>query len=285
MSDRPFDQHDTSQSTRDVAMEEGRRVGQDAKDSARSVAETAGAEVQNVAGEARSQVASLYQQVRSDVTDQASNQQQRAAGGLHSLAGELNQMAEGQDESMATGLARQAAERLDGVAGWLENREPADLLDDLRRYARRNPGTFLAAAAVLGFVGGRLTRGLRDDASDAGSQGYGQSARAYGGSYGGTYGGTDLPMTTSTYGTSGVYDAAGGGYGGRPGPAAETYTATGAAVTTPGYDEPVLTSGDETGVPSTDAQYDEDIRAINEDEQVYPTTADAGHLDGGGERR
>lgn len=280
MSDRPFDQHGTSQSTRDVAMEETRSVAHDAKDSARSVAQTAGAEVQNVAGEARSQVTSLYQQVRRDVTDQASNQQQRAAGGLHGLAGELNQMAEGQDGGMATGLARQAAERIDGVAGWLENREPADLLDDLRRYARRNPGTFLAAAAVLGFVGGRLTRGLRDDASDQG-QDHGRSA----GAYGSTYGDNGLPMATSTYGSTGVYDAAGGGYGGRPGPAAETYTATGAAVTTPGYDEPVVTSGEATGIPSTDAQYDEDIRAINEDEQVYPTTADAGYLEDGGERR
>jgi hypothetical protein len=285
MSDRPFDQHGAAPSTRDVAMEETRSVGHDAKESARSVAQTATAEVQNVAGEARSQVASLYQQVRSDVTDQAGSQQRRAADGLHGLAGELQQMADSaQQGGMATGLARQAAERLDDVAGWLEQREPTDVLEDVKRYARRNPGTFLAAAAVLGFVGGRLTRGLRDDASD-----HGQQARTDGSA---STGMGDLPMTTATYGSAGIYDAAGGvgtasaGYGGRPGPAAETYTSAGVAVSTPGYEEPVVTpASDEVGVPATDALYDEDIRAVDEGEPVYPTTADAGRFDDGGERR
>ena len=33
-------------------------------------------------------------------------------------------------------------------------------LDEVKRYARRRPGTFLAGAAVLGLVAGRLTRGV-----------------------------------------------------------------------------------------------------------------------------
>ena len=165
MSDQLFDQDASARTTKDVALEESKSVGSDAKESARAVAGTAGAEAQHVAGEAKAQVASLFQQVRGDVSDQARTQQQRAAGGLHGLAGELNQMADGTPQAgMAAGLAQQAAERVDGVAAWLENREPSDVLDDVRRYARRNPGTFLAVCAAVGFLGGRLTRGLRDDA-------------------------------------------------------------------------------------------------------------------------
>lgn len=271
MSDQSFDQHGTNRSTRDVAMEETAGVASDAKEGARSVAQTAGAEVQNVAGEARDQISSLYQQVRQDVGSQASDQQRRAAGGLHGLAGELTQMADGaESSSLATSLARQAAERLDGIAGWIEQREPADLLEEVRRYARRNPGTFLAACAAIGLVGGRLTRGLRDEASA-------QDARSPLGAPVPAYGGTATAGTTTPLG--------GEGYGGRPGPAATTYTAAGAAVATPGYDQPV-------GMPgSTDAMYDDDLRALDgegldgERGEVYPATADAGLLDDGGDRR
>jgi hypothetical protein len=46
------------------------------------------------------------------------------------------------------------------VADWLEHREPGDLLDEVRRFARRRPGTFLVGAAVAGALVGRLTRGV-----------------------------------------------------------------------------------------------------------------------------
>ena len=39
-------------------------------------------------------------------------------------------------------------------------------MEDLSRWARQRPGTFLAAAAAIGLVAGRLTRGLADDARD-----------------------------------------------------------------------------------------------------------------------
>ena len=167
MSDQPFQQQDSSQSTRDVAMEETKSVGQDAKQGAKQIAQTAGAEAQAVVGEAKAQVTSLYDSLRQDVQGQARDQTQRAAGGLRGIAGEFTQMADGASGSgMASGLVRQAAERIDGAAGWLDGREPGELLEEVRRYARRRPGTFLAACAVIGFVGGRLTRGLRDEAQE-----------------------------------------------------------------------------------------------------------------------
>lgn len=194
MTDQPFDQYSTGRplgapgepgvpgepgqqpDTGEVAKQEARSVGHDAKEGAGEVAQTAKEEVQHVAQEARSQVAGLYSQVRDDITIQAHEQQQRAAGGLHTLAGELQQMADSSDGStMAGGLVRQASSRLDGVAGWLEDREPADLLHEVQRYARRHPGTFLGICALAGLIGGRLTRGLRDD-SQAGQQPYGRTS-------------------------------------------------------------------------------------------------------------
>ena len=221
MSDQPFDQHDPTQSTKDVAKEESKNLGNVAMDNAGSVAQTAGTEAKQVAGEAKAQVSSLYHQVREDVTGQAREQQQRAAGGLHGLAGEFTQMADGtEDGGMAAGLARQAAQRVDAVAGWLEHREPADVLEEVRRYARRSPGTFLAACAAVGFIGGRLTRGLRDDAQDEQQEAARRQSMAP--ALTGTYPGDAYAEPLSTAPPT---------YGGRPaaGEPATTYVAGGTA--------------------------------------------------------
>ncbi|RIK14649.1 MAG: hypothetical protein DCC50_10555 [Acidobacteria bacterium] len=36
-------------------------------------------------------------------------------------------------------------------------------MEEVRSFARRRPGAFLALCAVVGLVGGRVTRGLRDE--------------------------------------------------------------------------------------------------------------------------
>lgn len=52
--------------------------------------------------------------------------------------------------------------RVESFTSALETREPADLLRDARRFAARRPVAFLAAAAGVGLLAGRLTRGLGD---------------------------------------------------------------------------------------------------------------------------
>jgi hypothetical protein len=68
--------------------------------------------------------------------------------------------AKGGHSGLATEVAQQAAERLDGAASWLEQRDSADLLQPVRDFARRRPGTFLVGAALAGLAAGRLTRGM-----------------------------------------------------------------------------------------------------------------------------
>ena len=98
---------------------------------------------------------------RGQVREQASTQQHQAALHLRAVADELSEMAaKGGQSGLATQVAQEAAERVRGVASWLDQREPGDLLDGVRDFARRHPGTFLVGAAVAGVVAGRLTRGL-----------------------------------------------------------------------------------------------------------------------------
>jgi hypothetical protein len=104
---------------------------------------------------------------RTQLADQARQGQRKAAGGLHTLADQLHDMSQKADgEGLAPEIARQAAERTRGVASWLDEREPGALVEEVRRFARRKPGAFLAGAAIAGVLVGRLTRGAVAAASD-----------------------------------------------------------------------------------------------------------------------
>lgn len=155
------------------AREQARQVGSEAKQAGGAVAETAKEQGREVVGEARRQARNLYGEARSQLASQTGEQQRRAAGGLRSLADEMRTMAEqGGQAGPVSELARQAADRVHGVAGWLEQREPGDIISEVRDYARRNPGTFLVGAAVLGVLAGRLTRNI-SAASDSDGGAYG----------------------------------------------------------------------------------------------------------------
>ncbi|HYI53691.1 MAG TPA: hypothetical protein VEX57_06990 [Microlunatus sp.] len=143
----------------ETAKGEAKQVAGTAAESAKQVAETARSEVGNVATEAKQQAVSLLDTVRSEVGSQAGTQQNRIADALHGLAKELGGMASASDQSgPLTDLAQQASRKGGEVAHWLQDREPADVLESVRSYGRRHPVTFLALCGLAGIVAGRLTR-------------------------------------------------------------------------------------------------------------------------------
>lgn len=150
-----------SSSTAETAKSEAQNVASTAVQSGGQVLDTAKSETSEVVAHAGQNARELFDQVRGELTEQAGTQQQRVAAGLHDLARELEKMGEGSGQSgIASSLVQQASERTRSTATWLENRDAGDLVTEVRRYAARKPGTFLAAAAALGFLGARLTRGL-----------------------------------------------------------------------------------------------------------------------------
>ncbi|MEV1145743.1 hypothetical protein [Micromonospora sp. NPDC049799] len=156
--------------------DQARHVGSEAKQAGGAVAETAKEQGREVVGETRRQARNLYGEARNQLASQTGEQQRRAAGGLRSLADEMRSMAQSSGQSGPVAeLAHQAAERVHGVAGWLEEREPGDLVNEVRDYARRNPGTFLVGAAVLGVLAGRLTKNIAAT-NDSGQHAYGSGA-------------------------------------------------------------------------------------------------------------
>jgi hypothetical protein len=178
-----------SSSTVDTAKSEAANVKDSAVGAAAGVKDVAKSEATNVAEEAKYQARSLVDQTRSELRGQASNQQSALAGRLHGWASELGSMASKADESgPMSDLAQEASRRVGEFSHWLENHEPADLLEEVKRYARRRPVAFLAIAAAAGVLAGRVTRGAVaantsvDSDRDGGSES--TPARAYdGGAY------------------------------------------------------------------------------------------------------
>lgn len=151
---------DASGSRTEAAKEAGRETAHVAQGEAKHVAETAKEELGNVTSTATDQMRRLMDQSRSELTDQARSQQQRLTTNLRSLTDELDSMVGAGQPGVAHDLVRQVSQQARTLGDWLDGNEPGAVLDEVKRFARRKPGTFLAVAAGLGFLSGRMTRGL-----------------------------------------------------------------------------------------------------------------------------
>jgi uncharacterized phage infection (PIP) family protein YhgE len=155
-------------------------VGQTAAQAGSQVASTAADQAKEVAHETQRQAQDLLHQGRQQLRQQTVAQQHKAASGLSSLAQELRGLADGSSQGApgpARDLLQQASGYVEQFADRLQNREPADLLDDVRSFARRRPGTFLLGAALAGVLAGRLTSGVKAAHSDGSSTGSQQQYR------------------------------------------------------------------------------------------------------------
>jgi hypothetical protein len=190
-------------STVETAKSEGANMKDTAVGAASGVKDVAKSEVSNVAGEAKYQARNLVDQTRSELRGQASSQQSQLASRLNSWASELGSMASKSEESgPMTDLAQEAARRGGGIAHWLDTHEPADVLEEVKRFARRRPVAFLALAAAAGVVAGRVTRGAVAANTSVDSDTEPSPARAYDS---GVHD-SDTAPSGATYGTRGHQD-------------------------------------------------------------------------------
>ncbi|MGM1030696.1 MAG: hypothetical protein ACQEWM_12630 [Actinomycetota bacterium] len=251
------------------AKEQAANVAGTAKDAGRHVADTAKDEARQVAGEAKHQARKLLDETMHEVRGQAKNQQGRAAEGIRTFSDELRGMADGTSDGTQSGMASQlvneVAQRASTAAQWLENREPADLLDEVKSFARRRPGTFIAIAGVAGLVVGRLVSGVVGEAKDERDR---ESNQYRSTGYDTTgYGATGGYDTTGTYGTGTTNTA--GAYG-----ATDTaWTASGTAAGTnpqaiPVDNEPWLGERPVSDVPGVDP----DLPLTDRPGSGYPNT-------------
>jgi hypothetical protein len=204
----PSQSQEEQPGTADVVKDQAADLKQSGVEAGQHTVGVAREQVSEVAAEATRKGRDLLAQAQQQVGDQVAQGQQRLAAELLSLSDELRSMADGSEQKgTAASLARQTATRVRGVGQWLDDRSPAQLVDDMQAFARRRPGTFLALALGAGLAAGRLTRGLKSAQSDDGD------------------GAASTSQTGGEPGTAGAWRAPAGTALAEPVPAAE-YPAT-----------------------------------------------------------
>jgi hypothetical protein len=204
-SDPQASQGSATDGTNDT-KEQAKQAAGTAKDESKRVAGVAKDEAQRVTDEAKTQVRALLDETTSQLDEQSRVQQTKLAETVRTFAEDLSSMTAQTDASggMAAQLVQEVSDRARTLAAQLEDREPRELLDDVRTFARRRPGTFLLGALAAGVVVGRLTRGAKA-AQDQTSSGAGAALQP-----------SQPPMPTVTTGAPTA--APGTGYAGRTDP-------------------------------------------------------------------
>jgi F0F1-type ATP synthase membrane subunit b/b' len=160
-------------STTDVAKDQAGNVASTAAQAGSQVASTAADQAKQVTQETKRQAQDLVAQARQQLQEQARTGQQKAGQGLNDIAQQLRTMVQGGESPSgpAADLVAQAGDKVEQLATWIQDREPGDLVVELRNFARRKPGVFLLGAAVAGVVAGRLTTGVVAAHKDESSSG------------------------------------------------------------------------------------------------------------------
>ena len=153
---------DPAKQTAPTAVDQGKNVAGTAKEEAANVAGTAAQEARGVVNEA-------VRQVSDQVGDQATTQRDRLSETLRTFGDDLQKMVagEGAQSGMAADLVREMSDRARSFGSHLQDREPGQLVEEARDFARRSPGTFLVGALAAGVVAGRLFRATADGAAAA----------------------------------------------------------------------------------------------------------------------
>lgn len=138
----------------------------------------------HIAAEAREKGAQLVDQGRDkahELSDRAGSiarsradeEMSRLTGGIRTFADVLRRGSDdlAADRSQYRPLLAGAADRVEGISNYLEQRDVHALTNDVRRFARDNTPLFLGGVFALGFLGARFLKSSGEHAARARAEG------------------------------------------------------------------------------------------------------------------
>ncbi len=122
----------------------------------------------------------LMGRVRDRAEAQLSSQKDRATDGIGAVAQAVRQSAQHLRDNHQDTIARyaeQAADQLERFSNGLRNRDVGEIVEDVQRFARRQPALFVGSAFAIGVIGARFLKSSSDRATHGrGLAGYRASA-------------------------------------------------------------------------------------------------------------
>jgi len=218
--------------------------------------------VQQQAGQVMEQAGQKVGEVKEQVAEQATSRaeqgKEQATSSLGQMAGAIRQTSGQLRSQDQTGIAQyvdRAADQVENLSSYLNNRSVTELVGDVERFARREPTLFLGGAFLLGLVGARFLKSS-GQSSQVSSGGQGYSSQGYSSA---AYRGTTQPPSYSSYAlpsqatspamdlgqaTGGAGRTSGSGYGASTGTISGSTSYSGGATTgTSASSTPGMSSG------------------------------------------
>ena len=142
----------------ETAQDQANNVKDTALGAATDVVDTAKEQVGNVLGETVDQAKDLASQMKEQAARQLDSQSSKAIDQARGLS---QQLTSGDTSGMVGQILSEAGHRLQALTDYVDRVGPQGVLEDARRYARRNPGTFILGTALAGLVSGRVMKGIK----------------------------------------------------------------------------------------------------------------------------
>jgi hypothetical protein len=148
-----------------------------------------------LADQVQQSASEMTEQAKQTATSQIAVRKDQAAQGLSAVSSSMRQMGDNlRQNDQTSGYAQyvdQAAEQVDRFSGYLQDRDPRQIMSEAENWARRNPALVLGGAFALGLLASRFLK--------SGMGGQSQSSRS--GQYGrsGQYRSTNRPYWNDPY--------------------------------------------------------------------------------------
>lgn len=131
----------------------------DILDKTKETASTLLDQAKNTAGEA-------YDKVAEKASMSIQERKAGVTGGLRTVAGSVRQVGQNLDQTKdktpladySARYANKAADKLEQVAGYFDNRDLRAISRDIENYARRNPAIFIGTAFAVGLLAARFLK-------------------------------------------------------------------------------------------------------------------------------
>jgi hypothetical protein len=147
----------------------------------------------------------MNESIKDTVREKASNlaggafekQKGTALGELDNVASALRKAGSelGDSSGIAGKLVSTIADRVESAGRSLDGKELGDVVDDLERFARRNPATFISGAIAVGFIASRFLKSSAAAVANKPQQSLADT--------GSTTGPADFPTSTETFSDDG----------------------------------------------------------------------------------
>lgn len=126
---------------------------------------------QGVAEKAKQTAGNVAHAAREQVMTKATEEKQRAASGLGGVAQALRSTGQSADNDYLQEYASRAADGIEQVTDYFRDKSVGEIVDDVERFARREPALFLGGAFALGLLGARFlkssSRGRAEELEEA----------------------------------------------------------------------------------------------------------------------